>query len=186
MRTQSLATVGLVLLAPGCVGSLQPTYLDSDIIYDAAELGVWEDSGSTAHAVVRQADATGYAITFTDEDGQTAEFTGHLARGSGFELFDVEPASLPRSLQETFRSHYSPLHSFFFVTRTAGRVALRIPDRDSLAAYLTHYPEAVAHVRRNDEVLLTAPPLVLRAFLETYRRRPGVLGDSLVWVRHRP
>ena len=185
-RTTHLGLPLLSLLAAGCVGSLQPVYTDADVVYDAALLGTWEDSGSSAHAVVGEAGGMGYALTFTDEHGQSAEFTGHLARGPGFELFDVEPASLPSALQETLRDHYLPLHSFYFITRSATRVVLHILDRDTLAAYLTHAPQGVAHVRRNADILLTAPPRVLQTFLLAYRQRPGAVGDSLVWVRHRP
>jgi hypothetical protein len=173
----------LVLLLAACVGSVQPVYTDSDLAYDPGLLGTWRDSGSTASASVTAVKAPAYAIACTDEDGKQGEFAAHLARVGDMTLLDVEPAALPEALSETYRDHFVPLHSFFFVKQGKDRLVLTTLDPVMLNAFLRAQPGAVPHFLHDHDVVLTGEPGAIQAFLASYRQRSGVLGDSLVWKR---
>jgi hypothetical protein len=183
LRLIAISSLALVALLTGCVGSVQPVYTDSDLVYDAGLLGGWRDSASSATATVSAAKSSAYAIALTDEDGKQGQFTAHLARVGEMTLLDVEPQGLPEALSETYRDHFVPLHSFFFVTRGKDRLALITLEPDRLSDFLRAQPGAVPHFLHDHDIVLTGEPRVIQAFLASYRQRPGVLGDSLVWKR---
>lgn len=184
MRCIAIPSLALVPLLTACMGfSVQPVYTDSDLAYDPGLLGTWRDSGSTALASVTAVKASAYAIALTDEDGKQGEFAAHLARVGDMTLLDVEPGALPETLSESYRIHFAPLHSFFFVKQDKDRLVLTSLELDSLKDFLRSQPGAVPHFLHDNDVVLTAEPKVTQAFLVSYLQRPGVLGDSLVWKR---
>jgi hypothetical protein len=183
MRLVAISFLVLMPLITACVGSVQPVYTESDLVYDANLLGAWRDSGSTATASIAAAKSSAYVIAFTDEDGKQGHFTAHLARVGEMTLLDVEPEALPETLSGTYRDHFVPLHSFFFVKQGKDRVVLTTLELDKLNDFLQAQPGAVPHFVHDHDVVLTGEPKVIQAFLASYRQRPGVLGDSLVWQR---
>ena len=183
MRLMAIFSLALMPLVTACVGSVQPVYTEADLVSDASLLGAWRDSGSTARASVTAAKSTAYAIAFTDEDGKQGHFTAHLARVGEMTLLDVEPEALPEILSETYRDHFVPLHSFFFVKLGKDRVVLTTLELDKLNDFVQAQPGAVPHFVHDHDVVFTGEPRVIQAFLASYWQRPGVLGDSLVWRR---
>jgi hypothetical protein len=183
MRLIAICSLALVPILTACVGSIQPVYTDKDLVYDANLLGDWQDSSSSATASITAAKSTAYAIAFTDEEGRAGAFSGHLARIGDMTLLDLEPLALPETLSETYRDHFVPLHSFFFVEQGRDRLRLTTVDPGHLRDFLQAQPNAVAHFEHDNDIVLTAGPRELQPFLATYRKHPGVLTDPIVWKR---
>jgi hypothetical protein len=183
MRLVAISFLVLTQLVTACVGSVQPVYTEADLVSDASLLGAWRDSGSTARASVTAAKSSAYVIALTDDNGKQGHFTAHLARVGEMTLLDVEPEALAETLSETYRDHFVPLHSFFFVKQGKDRVVLTMLELDELNDFLQAQPGAVPHFGHDHDVVFTGEPRVIQAFLASYWQRPGVLGDSLVWRR---
>ena len=66
------------------------------------------------------------------------------------------------------------------------RIHVAILQPDSLDQYLRAHPNAIAHVRTQDGLALTADSPELQQFFAAYLQRPGALQAPSTWMRRSP
>lgn len=171
----------------GCgVGSVSPLVSDTDIRYDSTLVGTWRDSSASESVVIAPVSPNRYSIVYTDSDGKVGRFHGVLGEVNSLRVLDLEPEDLPREMSDVYKSLLLPLHGAVFIDSTDPQLRFRILEADSLKRFLERQPRAIAHVMRDEAVVLTAQTTDLQRFLVTYVRRSGALGSSNVMVRSSP
>lgn len=181
---RSAALAVAVLGLAGCgVGSVAPIVPEGEAQFDPALLGTWVDEDGTERAVITADGADGYAILYTDDGGESGPFLGRLGDLGAHRVLDVWPDPTGIRGNDAFRDLMLPLHTALFIDSLGDRVGFRMLTPDSLSDYLEREPGAVAHVRLDDILVLTAPTAELRRFLAEFAGRPGTLGSPAVWVR---
>lgn len=192
MKSLALAIRFALVLATaagitGCgVGSIAPLVSEADTQYDAKLVGTWQDSSTNEIVVITEASPNRYAFVFTDSDGKVGHFQGVLGRWGTLCVVDVEPEDLPSNMNDEYKSLLLPLHGAVFIDAIEPQLRFRTLQVDSLRHYLQRQPRAVAHVMRDEAVILTAPTAELRRFLMSYVPRKGALGGPNVMVRRAP
>lgn len=181
MRMMHAVLVGLCSVGiTGCVSSVNPYIAEQSAQFEPALLGTWTDSAATERAVITQAGPQRYRVDYTDDNSKTTRFTGRLGRVGGVLLLDLE-STAPKSPDDSSGAHLAVV-----LSTIAPRLSFAVLDPDSLKAFLRAHPRAVAHRPTKDELVFTATTDELATFLATYLRRPGVLGEPAVWMRHAP
>jgi len=81
----------LALLAAlaGCVPSLNPLYIEKDLVFDPALLGVWGEPNAKETWTFEKAGEKKYKLLQTDNDGRTGEFEVHLLKLSNHYFLDL-------------------------------------------------------------------------------------------------
>ncbi len=181
---RGLLLLGL-LASGGCgFGSLNATFDPRAGEFDARLLGTWRVSGERELAVVGRGRNDTYRVDYTDEDGATGRFRARLGRLDGRRVLDLQPDGRAlETVSDAFKNLLLPLHTMFFVDSIGQEVRLLGLRPDSLEAYLEREPQAVAHERTDDLIVLTASTPELEHFLADYGRRLGVFDEPIVWVK---
>ena len=171
------------ILVAACVPSLHPVYTSGDVLFEPALLGAWTASDSDDYAVITQGKANSYVIAYTDDEGKTGRFVGHLLRVQGRLVLDLVPDEPPLDASELYKDLLLPLHIFLFLDTIGPQVSIATLEPDSVERHLRAQPSALAHAVLDDGIILTAPPTELQAFLASYGTLPGVMSEPEVWVR---
>lgn len=165
---KSLAAVAAAcsaLLLAGCVPSLQPFYQPDQVGFDPTLLGLWQDEEQETWRF-EKAGVNAYKVTYTDEEGKTGTFDGHLfSVGSAafLDLLPVEPALYENGF---YKFHLVPVHTCLriYVAKPTLKVGLINPvwfDR-----IVENDPSALRHETTTDDyILVTAQTGELQAFL---------------------
>ena len=191
-RTLLLALLCPPLITAGCVRSLHPIYTEQTLTYDPAFLGTWTDSKDENRLEIAASsdnDEPGaiksYRVTHTDKDAKPARLVGHLAKVGDMLVADLTIADendLPES--DFAKAHLFPLHTFWIIRRdSAETLSIRTLDHDWLKKFAEEKPDAIAHYKTNDEVILTAPPEELQKFLLAHAKDEGMLTDAEIFRR---
>ncbi len=180
MRKVLVALVAGIALG-GCVRSVSPVVAEADREFDARLLGNWATSGrEKAEVAAKDGD---YAVAYTDGKGNVSHFVARLGRMGRYRVLDVSPVDSDLQGNDAYNALLLPVHTFMIVDSIGSEFRSREVKLDSVEAYLARQPTALAHLRVGDEILLTAPTPELRAFLERFAARPGVLEEQGVWTR---
>lgn len=171
---------GLLACAAGCVvSSVYPFYLEKDLLFDPALLGVWTSQGkepSSTEIEFIQAGPKEYRITQDDP------YSVHLFRLHGHLFFDLFPASDKKE-----DADHAPVHRVFRVDQIEPHLKTAELNHDWLLEYLTRNPKAIAHVRIerkgddgkvNSRVVLTAPTDKLQSFLLKHLKTKEAWGET--------
>src|SRR5688500_7739968 len=86
---QWLSILGLVLIAAGCVPSLNPLYTEADVIFEPWLIGTWAEPDSTSTWEFSKAGAKKYKLVQTDSDGQKAAFEARLVKLKDQRFLDI-------------------------------------------------------------------------------------------------
>jgi hypothetical protein len=176
------ALVSAVLALGGCMAkSLAPAVDKQDRVVDGRLVGTWltEDKES---AVIESRDSD-YVVSYTDKDGKLGSFDARLGRLGSRWVLDLSPqGSAVVAASDAYKALLLPAHTFLLFDSIGARIRVSGLKPDSLEAYLERQPTAVAHVKVEDDVVLSAPTAELRVFLERYVNRPGVL-EPEVWTK---
>jgi hypothetical protein len=186
-RLGSTLVVLLILLAPGCVPSLNPLYTEQDLIFDDRLLGDWAEDGDTAdHWRFERLDERLYRVTCT-EGGKEGRFDVRLMDLDGRRYLDFEPSeeSLdPVGLGGFYRMHWVRAHTFAELGLVDGVLRMAMVNGDWLSKHLEQNPGSLAHRRRgSDELLLTASTEQLQRFVKTHAGE--MFGDAMELKRVR-
>jgi len=177
-------SVGLAMLASGCVLSVNPVVSESDATFDARLLGSWQEvSGSDRAVVTRGADNT-YAIEYMT-NGKVTRLGARLGRLGERAVLDVWPApdSAPSELHAGFT-----IPGHLLVTLDAGAEEVRVAmiEPDTFAAALRSGRLQLEHAHTGGRPVLLGTTDELRAALAPYLMRPGALAPPGAWRRERP
>jgi hypothetical protein len=186
-RALLLILLCLPLAAAGCVRSLHPIYTEQTLTYDPAFLGSWlDEKGETRLDIAASRDnedpgaIKSYRVTYTEKDAKPARLLGHLAKVGDLLVADLMLADeneLPGS--DFAKSHLFPLHTFWIVRHDAAEtMTIRAIDDDWMKKFANDHPDAIAHYKSKDEVVLTAPPEQLQKFLLAHENDEGMLTEA--------
>ena len=96
MKTNHLmACAGVALLLSACIPSVNPFYLDRDVVFEPRLLGEWqskEPSKETAGWKFEAGEEKTYKVTITEAEDKKGKFSGHLFKLKGGYFMDLLPA----------------------------------------------------------------------------------------------
>ena len=163
--------IGILLLAESCVPSYQPLYTGKNLTVDSRLLGRWSEADGKEIWTFEQVGHAGhvaYDVTYSD-GGPPAKFEGHLVRLGKFLFLDLypEPAKFGN---EVYGGHFLRMHTFARIWLDGGfRFSALDPDwLDKHAAKI-----GIAHLRRGDELILTASTAELQNFMLAHAENPA-------------
>ena len=157
----------LAVTALSCIRSLQPLYEDKDLVFEPRLIGTWTDGEGEDAWTFERAEGKEYFLTCrTSEDETAARFRGRLGKLGGAFFLDLYPdkgnAALPRN--DFLAMHLVPAHTFWRVRFEDG-LHLDPFNADWLKEGIRAGRVKIAHVETSEEILLTAAPPELQAFL---------------------
>ena len=161
--------VGVSLVLPGCVPSLNPLYTEKDLVFDAALVGTWaEQDDSRETWSFNKSGEKEYKLIYTEDD-KTGEFKAHLLKLGNTLYLDFFPESdgLKDSKRNDFYlSHFVPGHMFAKVTQVEPTLRMAMLNPDWLKKLLEKNPKAIAyHAVGEDRIVLTASTAELQKFI---------------------
>ena len=160
-----LGLAGWIVLAAGCVPSLQPLYTPDTIVFDPALIGTWcQTNKADRWKFIKDGDDH-YKLHHTDKEKRTAEFTAYLVKVKDQRFLDLYPEESDAKLNELFCAHLVAAHTFMWVLKTGTALEMAMMNPDSVKKLLAENPTAVKHEKMKDGILLTAAPKELQAFL---------------------
>ncbi len=166
MKNRILTALWVALCA-ACVPSLHPLYTDQELIYDAALEGQWVDPESDERWNFQRAGDLSYRLVVSDDDSWGA-FEAHLLKVGDRHFLDLFPADWEDSINEMHRANLLPVHTFLAVRQISPRLEMAAVKGNWLRDHLRDHPRALAHEIVEGEVLLTAQPRAMQAFLRAH------------------
>ncbi len=161
----SLGLLAGLLLLGGCLPSLNAVFTDENLVFDASVVGLWTQPGGTATWDFTARNATSYLLVFTDNDGRSARFVGHLANVQGVQFLDLAPEKVETGASPFFDVHLVPLHTIYLVRQTTPTLELAAMDYAWLEKFLGDHPDAIEHASFNGRIFLTAPTEDVQTFV---------------------
>jgi len=165
MQRSMLVGLLIIIVAAGCVPTLQPVYTERDLIFDTAVLGFWRQQESTATWDFAQAGEKEYLLRYTDQDGRTGQFNARLANVGGVKFLDLFPIKEDLASSEFYKFHLLPIHTVYVVRQTTPNLQLDGFDLEWLDKFLAENPDALPHSTYNGQRLITASTEQLQSFL---------------------
>ena len=166
-----LAT-GILLIAAGCVPSLNPLYTEKDVVFDPALAGVWADDDTAKETwAFEKSGEKGYKLIYTS-DGTTGEFEVRLLKLGKMRFLDLHPDGdglndLNRN--DFYKAHLLPAHTFAKVTQIEPTLQMAFLNPDWLAKLLEKNPGAIRHEKLDESrIVLTASTKELQKFILKY------------------
>ncbi len=160
-----LGFAGLLVLAAGCVPSLQPLYTPDTLTFDPALIGTWSQTNKEERWEFAKAGDDHYKLTHTDKEKRSAEFTAYLVKVKDRLFLDLYPEDSDAKLNDLFAVHMVPAHTFLWVPKLGGTLEMTLMNPDAIKKLLADQPTKLKHERIKDGILLTAAPKDLQAFL---------------------
>ncbi len=174
----------LLLMLTGCVQSIRPFYVDSQLIYDPAFVGTWTGPKQDFTLILTgNADDKSYNASYIDKDGKAGHFTVHLAKVQDHLIADAVPTELKTDENDAYKAHLLPLHSFIIVSIKADQIQLQLMNPDWLKKHLHDHPDAIATQTVNDKILLTATTEQAQAFVLKNLQTPGAYAEETVLTK---
>jgi hypothetical protein len=180
MKTTNLLMIGaLAATLTACIPSLKPFYTAKDVVFEQALLGEWEatdDGAEPARWRFETGETNQYRLTIREKGDKQGDFKATLFRLKQYTFLDLIPASVEFSPKQVDLVGMSviPGHLVARVIQTQPTLKLALFDFDKLAKILKENPEALAHDREDERIVLTADTPALQKFLLQH-----VEGDAL-------
>jgi hypothetical protein len=121
----------LLLSSTGCVPSLQPLFIASELLDPSQLAGSWQDSDGETAWVLRSTPQKELEAAHT-EKGESHLFKIRLGRIGRHEFLDLEPAGELPFRDETYKIHHLPVHTFYKIVRAPGAVRVYSLSDDAL------------------------------------------------------
>ena len=172
-----LYSVAMLMLAGGCVRSLNPLVGPDDRTFDPALVGTWTEGDGDESWAFTQAGDDQYRLVYTDAQGRAAPFDAALTTLGEDRFLQFAPADLPENPNDFYQWHVLPTCSFVRIRQIEPELQMQFPDADWLKDQLTASPGALEHAYIGDELILTAPTAGLRTFWQAHARTPGAFED---------
>lgn len=181
-----ISIVASALLLAGCIPSIHPLYGPGDLAFAEELLGIWERRGDKARWAFTAYAPKSYRLVQTDDKGREGRFEARLLRLDGKLFLDLYPEDAPGELNEYYRAHLVKTHTFLHVEALEPRLRLRGMNHGWLRQLLEKSPGAIAHERRGNRIVLTAPTGELQAFVLRHLETPEAFGKAMALERAGP
>ena len=158
---------GSALLFAACIPSVYPFYTEKDLVFDSRLLGEWHEKGKTNDAQIwnfDKAETNTYKLKVTEKPSKTGEFSAHLFKLQDAYFLDLIPTDCDCGV-DLVNASMVPGHLLARVVQFEPDLKLAFFDFDWLGKYLEENPEALAHYKAEDRLLLTASSADLQRFV---------------------
>ena len=177
-----------LLLTSGCVRSLHPYYTEAQLVFDPSLNGTWSDAEKkSTFAVTGDAEHKLYEVLYTDvEKNKIGHFKVHLAMVQAQLIADIAPADPQLEDSDEYKAHLVPVHSFMLVSYDAQAIRLRSMSFEWFKKYIHEHPDSIEHELiegSDDNIILTAPPDHLQAFILKNLTTEGAYGETAEFRR---
>src|SRR5262245_12278269 len=158
-----------LLLALGCVPSDKPYYLPNEVLFIDALVGDWQatDPGNARNNpqdyTIKKIGGKSYKVS----TGKDNNYEVRVFRLEDHYFADVVPTTEPN------------LHLLYKVALVGDHLELYFYDPEWMKRLLDKDPKAIAHERKKDDIVLTAPTKDLRAFALKYVEDARAFGKPL-------
>ena len=192
MKIRTIAFYLLAVILGGCLPSLHPLYTDDVLVFEEGLIGKWvEKDGSNIWQFEKDGD-NAYRMRLRDGDKE-ALFTAHLVKleapGGDMLFLDIFPdGQALKDLQDFYRSHLLPMHTFMRVDQTDPNLVMRLLNVETVSNMLGNDPNLLRHesIEDGDRIVLTAHPRQLQEFMIKYADEKDMFGEPTELVRLRP
>lgn len=170
MKTKTLimaASAGLLLSA--CIPSVEPFFLDKDVVFDPTLLGEWQakdTKNEPQHWKFERGKDKAYALTVTDDEGKQGHFTATLFELKQHQFLDLIADECEFATNQVDLVGFSLIagHLLVHVAQVEPDLKMAFCDYKWLDEYLKENPKALAH-RGGDDIVLTATTRQLQRFV---------------------
>ncbi len=184
MRVIAFVLIAAAVLACGCVYTIHPFITADTAVFDPALVGTWSMPGSAeTWEFAAGEDAASYTFTYTDQEGRQGMFKALLADIDGTRFIQFTP-DMDRAdacgfagMNDFYRMHFPPMHTFAVVRAVDPALVLAFPDFQRLEDYLDAHPDSAPYVKE-DLLYLTGTAEQVQAFLGTIAKEDGAFSDG--------
>lgn len=155
----------LTLLLVGCLPTLHPIYNDKTLIFKEELIGKWMDDDGLWQ--FKRAGEKEYELRIFDDEKELGRFSAHMVGIEGLMFLDLYPDSEPlEELDDFYKIHILPVHTFMKVDRIDPNLQLRMVDYEKIGKMLEDNPNLIKHeVVDDDRIVLTASTEELQNFI---------------------
>lgn len=166
-----------------CVPSLQPLYTAEDVIYDESLIGAWVDTAANETWIFSKAGKGEYKLVQIADDGSMGEFRARLVRVGTETFVDMLPAGNSSVHSGFIEGHFLPTHTFVHLMKNGDRVHVAVLEPKWLKETLAEKPDLLRHEKIDGDILLTAGPKDMQAFLRSNIKTRGAFTEPLELTR---
>ena len=176
-----LALLAAVLAA--CVPSVNPFYMEKDVISDLRLVGTWaevKEQGTPDVWAIEAPTNNAYALTITESDGKVGHLESHLFKLAGQTFLDLTPTECDYAPKQSgvVNACMLPGHLLARLDLAEGKFHLAFCDPEWVKKYLTANPKAVPHRVVDGSVVLTGDTVSLQKFVQKYLGKGELFGDG--------
>jgi hypothetical protein len=184
MRAFAVILTCAALLTCGCVYTIHPIATPDTAVYDPALVGAWHNPSSAESWEFTPAEGyPGYHFVYTDTEGRQGVLQCSLVEVDGVRVLDFYPdpdsadACGFEGMNDFYRMHFPPMHTFALVRQVEPALVLAFPDYQWIEDYLTANPDSIQH-ECEEVIFLTAGSAELCDFIAALAPMEGAFGDS--------
>lgn len=161
-----LSTICLLLACSSCVPSLNPLYMEQDLIFDSSLIGVWGDKDTNETWVLASCPRRfEYILTYTDPSGKKGEFGARLVRFGDKTFLDIVPVNPGFTQSDFYQGHFFSTHTFAHIVKDGSSVRLSVLEPHWLKEAVAMNPDVIRHQKIRGEIVLTSSPKETQKFL---------------------
>lgn len=174
--------LSILILAAGCIPTINPLYTEKDLLEDPRLEGEWihedsEQGWSFAKSGDRQ-----YELVFTDKQKREGRFIARLFKLDETLYLDLFPQKPHLDAPEFYKLHLLPAHTFMRVRFGDKRLGLAPVHPERLEKLLKADPDGMPYVRRkkvNPRILLIGSTAQLQAFVRKHGPSGELFADDM-------
>ena len=176
MSWRLAAAMAPALFLSACVYQVDSAIPEGQSSFDPTFVGRWVSESDTA---VVSAGANGtYRIEYSDDEGATVRLEGRSGKLGQRTILEVTPVLAGDESGDW------PVGKLLLVVNITGdRAMTQLINVGVMRSTVARDPAAIAHIRRGEDVILTAPSAQLIQALRAHLDRPGALDEPATWRR---
>ncbi len=184
-RWPALAVSLLVLLAGGCVRSIQPILTDEQVIVDKSIAGKWvEKDGDSSLEISAPGEDKKFKVVYTEKNGKKGTFEARLGKIGDVLVAELKPDEPLPDASDMYKAHLLPLYSFLVVSKTQPDLVVSVMKLEWMKKHLDDNPKDLQFIKpSNDDFIITSPTADFQAFLAKHWKTEGAFGDPGTFVR---
>jgi hypothetical protein len=155
-------------IAAGCIPSLHALYTDETTTFEPGLLGAWEQGKAESMWEFTQKGTNTYGLVYTDKQGKAGRFDVRLVAIGERHFLDLYPEDPKEVENPYYKFHLFRMHTFLKLSLDGSSLQLAGMNPTWLNEKLKADPSAIQHERVNNQVVITASPKELQAFVHRY------------------